>query len=572
MGALTVKVPKKQQPTQWENKSMRKLRLAAAATSLTLISAVSSVGIAGAAEVPGVGTTQAITTLVGVELGNNGSLLNLRLVGDDARATIDKLIAPTEAFSKLVPASLTSSVVPALNIALPSFESRSPGGASSVPTQSINLNNAVPGLGALPLSVLGGSLNLGNLTSSIDGGVAKSALDLASGNLNLVGGVLSISELSSKMGASAAGGQADGARTIKVGTIKVLDLGGLLDGLGIKLTDLPLSTVTGLLTNLGVAIPGVGNGAQLQSLVDGALAQVTTLTGTLSGAGVPVDVVTDIVGTLGLGSVINTGLITGLTDPVARATELIEQLQAVIAGLLNTAMGVLDDFSLLQIDGLEIGVVTKAVKDLSGSVADITAKVGDITVAGLKIPGLDLGGALAQVNGLVNTINTTLSSTLGSIAPGLANLVDVSVLEKVSSVVNEGGYNRSRAGVTALTATIKPPVDLAGILNTLRLGTSVGDLIGLGGLPIPSLGSAMGLLEGTLGGAVQALAQGATVKVAEVMAASDYAAPAGVVASAPGGELPRTGSATGLMALVAMCMAGMAFAVRRFSRVPVSNK
>ena len=570
MGALTVKVPNTQQPNQWEKKSMRKLRLAAAATSLTLISAVTSIGAADAAETPGVGTTQAATTLLGIELGGNGSLLNLRLVGDDARATIDKLVAPTEAFSKLTPLSVSSSVVPALNVSLPTLESRSPGGNGNVQAQAINLNDAVPGLGALPVSVVGGALNLGSLTSSVDGGVAKSALDIASGNIDLVGGLLSVSELSSKLGATAGGAQADGFRGLKVGAIEVLNLGDLLEGLGLDLTDLPLTSVTGLLTQLGVAVPGVGNGADVQAALDGILAQIDTVTATISGAGLDTSAVTSVVDTLGLGGVIDTSVINAIGDPVARATELVEQLQAVVGGLLNTVMGVLDDFNLLEIGGIEIGVVTKAVKDLNASVADVTAKIGDVNVAGLALPGVDLSGSIAQVSGLVSGINEKLSSTLGAINPGLAGLVDVKVLEEVTSVVNEGGYNRTRAGIAALTASIKPPAELAAIIGTLKTGVGVGDLIAQADLPLPGVGDTMAGLESTLGGAVQALAGGATIKVAEVMAASDFAV-AGAPVAAPGGELPRTGgTSTGLLALVAAGMAGMALAVRRFSRMPVA--
>lgn len=572
MGVPAVKVPNKQQPNQWENKSMRKLRLAAAATSLTLISAATAVGTADAAEKPGVGTTQAATTLLGIELGNNGSLLNLRLVGDDARATIDKAVAPTEAFSKLVPLSVTSSVIPALNISLPTLESRTPGGSGNVQTQSISLNNAVPGLGALPVSVVGGSLNLGSLSSSIDNGVAKSALDIASGNLDLVGGLVSVTELTSKLGATAAAGQADGFRGVKVGNIEVLNLGDLLEGLGLDLTDLPLASITGLLNELGLAVPGIGDGTDLQGLIDGILVQVTDLTATLSGAGVDTSVVTNLVNTLGLGNVIDTGVINAIGDPVARATELIDQLQEVVAGLLNTVLGVLDDITLLEVGGLEIGVVTKAVEDLSGSVADVTAKIGEVKVAGLALPGVDLGGTVAQVNGLVGTVNDTLGGVLGSIAPGLSDLVDVSVLQEVTSVVNEGGYNRTRAGIAGLTASIKPLAGLEGILGGLTSGLSVGDLIAEGGLPLPVLGGQMSALETVLGTA-QALTEGVTIKVAEVMAASDFAVAAAPVAvSAPGGELPRTGGSTGLMGLVAAAMAGLALAVRRFTRVPVATK
>lgn len=554
---------------------MRKLRVAAAATSLSLLGSVATAGVVGAQETPkGVGTSQASTTVLGVQLGANGSLLGLRLVGDDAQATIDKLVGPVSAFSRLVPLEVKSQAVPALNLPLPAFESRSPGGNGSVDVPTINLSNPANGV-AVPAFVASGTLNLGKLTSGVDAGSARSALDASLKDLKLAGGLVSVSELSSTLGASSGVAEANGSRSVKVGAVRVLDLSALLDGLGLKLSDLPVSTVTALLKQVSATVPGLGNGDVVQSTIDGLQAQITTVAGTVSsGAGLPTGQVTSIVGNLGLGGVVDAGAITAIADPVARANALVDQLQGVLADVLGDALSVLDNVTLLTVDGVEVGVNTKAVKDLEGSVAGITAKIGNVNVAGLNLPGVDLGAAATQVSGLVNGVTGKLQSVLGTISPDLANVVSVSVLDQTKSVKNEGGYNRTRAGITALTATIKAPANLDAIVGTIKGATGVGDVVSQAGLGLPALTDTVPALEAALGGAVQALTQGATVKVAEVMAASDFAAASqGTVVAAPGGELPRTGGEqTGLMALLASAMVGMAVAVRRFTRVPNPTK
>ena len=94
------------------------------------------------------------------------------------------------------------------------------------------------------------------------------------------------------------------------------------------------------------------------------------------------------------------------------------------------ALGLLDGVSLLKVDGIEIGTTTKATDTVAGSVADIVAKIGAIKVGGLALPGLDLGATLAQVNGVLDTVNGTLGSVLGAISPDLANLVKVNLFAK----------------------------------------------------------------------------------------------------------------------------------------------
>ena len=82
---------------------MRKTRMFAAAVSLAaLLGATAAAGGTATAQTNGVGTTKATTTAVNVALGSNGSLLNVRVLGDDGSANIDpKQGTPSAASSSI---------------------------------------------------------------------------------------------------------------------------------------------------------------------------------------------------------------------------------------------------------------------------------------------------------------------------------------------------------------------------------------------------------------------------------------------------------------------------------------
>src|SRR3954468_10987878 len=82
---------------------MRKVRAVLAATLATaIVGAVASAGSAGAATT-GAGTSKASTSVLQVALGTNGSVLTLRLLGDDSQSTIDPKVSAPAAFTRLSP-------------------------------------------------------------------------------------------------------------------------------------------------------------------------------------------------------------------------------------------------------------------------------------------------------------------------------------------------------------------------------------------------------------------------------------------------------------------------------------
>ena len=535
-------------------------RVVAAGTAFGLLAAVSTTGSAGAAA-PGVGTSKASTTVLSVQLGD---ALGVRLLGDDARSTIDRQIADPSAFSKLVGLEVSSKMIPALNVSVPAtpMESRMPGGQPVVSLSNVNLTSGIQGVG-LPGSIATGTLDA-VLRSSVDPLAARSGIEAAVKNLNVVGGLLSVGEVSSTLGSGAATSVSDSVRGVKVGEVSVLDLGAVLDGLGLTLADLPLSTLSGLLTQLGVPVSGLPTGTNLNSYVaalnkaiDEVQATVNTQSGTVTGT------VDSAVGTL-LGSLALP--VPNTNSTVAQVNATVNELQETLAGTISAALEALDDLTLLKLGGVDISVATKAVDTVKGSAADITAKVGSVSVGNITVPGVDLTSAASQINGLVSQVNGTLSSVLGTISPDLANLVSVSVLDQTKSVTESGGYIRSRAGITGLTASIVPPANLSALVGTIKAATGAGEVVTGLGETVPALSTAMSSLESVLGGTLQALASGAVVKVADIQAASDFA-PAGF--SVPGTELPRTGGGSAPLAALALLMAALGLGIRRVQAAAV---
>lgn len=539
---------------------MRLTRVAATATALAIAAAATTSGPVQAAS--GVGTSAATTSLLDIALGTNGSLLALKVLTDEARATIDPTVASPEAFSRLSAASVTSSVLPAPlnNVIVPVLESRSPGGAGFVTGPALNLANPLPSVN-VPAALLGGTVAPATLTSAVDATGARSSLNAALGSLNLVGGLVSVDAVSSSLAANAKTTSADGSRTVKADAVTVLDFGALLDGVGLPLANLPVGAVSSILAGLGVPVPGVPTSTNLAGFV-------TTLNGTIDTLQDQIDgTITTTVGTTA--DPILTGL--GLPVPdsgatVAEVQAVVDQVQALLAGILADALAALDALTLLEVDGVEVGTVTKATDTVAGSSAGLVAKVGSVTLGGIELPGVDLTSTVATVNGLVTDVNSRLSSALGAVNPGLAGLVSISMFDKdpATGVTSSGGYTKATAGITALTAKITPPADLAGIVAGLTAAGGIASAITSAGGTVPAVSTVMGTLENLLGTSVEALAGGATLRLASVSSGASFTTP---VANT-GGTLPRTGSSS----QVALFGFGLAIAALVGRRAVVAHR
>ncbi len=565
------------------------VRLVAGAAALCLTAAVAAPSQAGAQSAEGVGTSKASQTLIDLVLGD-GSLLDVKVLADKAQSTIDSAVAQAHAVTNLVPLSLTSSVIPGLSGIvgnLPTFESRTPGGNPNVSGSALDLASPGGVLG-LPLGLLGGAIIPTSLTSALDGAGARTGLDSALANLSLVTGLLKVKSVSNKQGTAAALASANGNRALTVDAISLLSLGDLLAGLSLDLAKLPLGTVSNLLSALQLPLALPGGAADLQSAVtgltttiSGILTQVTGNNALLGSVVNSVPVVSGLLGGLSLTTLVplgGTSLVPVDLSALGLGTvsDLLGTLQGTLSNLLNTALGALGNLSLLKLDGATIGATTKAAATLADSAADVTGKVGGLSVLGLNLPGLDL----LSVGNTVNAVTTQLGNVLGIIDPSLKDLVKVGVFDKSTSVTSANGYNNALAGIDILSLKITPPALLSNLVGTLTGNgalSSLGALTGAGLTPaaLPVLGGLGGNILGLgnlLGGITGVLTKGLTLKVGSVQSASQFRAasapaPAQVAAPAPA-SLPRTGADTRTLGLLAAGMATLALGVRRWARRP----
>lgn len=559
---------------------IRPLSVGAAA----LLAAAGLAGPVNAQTPSGVGTAVSSTKVLTAQLGG-GQLLDLSLLTDSATSSLDGLTGTPGASSKLSLGNVSTKIVAldAVNKALPTYEAKDTGPTS----QDISA-------GALGLAapVLQGTVSGGKVFATMKDGVAASGLNVEVVNLtDVLGGLLRVGSASSTLGSSAAPSSTDAGRSVAVKDVTVLDLSAVLQGLGIDIgslsVDQVVALVDGLAAQTGLPLPSgqttlAGSLAALNAAIDdlqGSVAGVTAATpiATVTGA---IDATTGtLLGATGITVPLPTTANT-VTEAQALVNDIVNGLQAQIDDLVKNGVKALDDVALLRLEGVEVGVTTKAVSDTSSSVASVVGKIGKVSVGNLTIAsGLDIAAAGDQVSAAVQNVNNSLSTVLKIVHPDLANLVDVAVLQKATSVKAADGYTTATAGVTALSATLTPPASLAAILSTLNAMSAqvleVADVVGVSSAQVPSalgLGTGMNSLASTLSLGFGALSQPATIKVGQVLAASNYrlgtttAAPV-TPESAP--TLPRTGTDTLFLVAAGAIVAGLV--ARRFL-LPTSVK
>jgi hypothetical protein len=571
---------------------MRKIRVAAAAiTTMTLVGAVTSMGSARAGTT-GVGTSEVSTTVLDVQLGTDGSVLGVRLLGDDARSSIDPKVAAGEAYSRLHAVSVSSDTVTALNKSSGLSESKQPGGDADVTTGSINLSQPATDV-TVPAEVLSGTIGVANLASKVAPGQATSAIDATLTNAALAGGLVTAAGITSTVATEALAAQSAATRLVKADQVVLLDLGSLLAGLNIALTDLPLDAVTGLLDDLGVDVDGIGDAAAVHAAIDDLQTKLGALTA--PGATVTTTTVTTIIDTvnglgsgLGLGTVVDSGTVTTITTStgVDQINLLIDELQGILGEVVDQVLTTLDNLALLKVSAVEVGVTTKAADTVANSTHGITAKIGGITVGGTTLPGVNIVDTLATINSTVATVNGTLGDALGSIHPDLGTLLDVAVFQRAAGhgVTTADGYTKAVDGITALSVKITPPAALASVLTTIAASTErLGDLLVLAGATVPNLNLPMKSLgTQTNTPTVGALGNGGTVTLASLGNTSNFApqlAGTGTgTGTGTGSEGPRnvtaaTGSdSTVPLTALAMLLIALGLGFREWVRMPAPRR
>jgi hypothetical protein len=525
---------------------------AAVSLAALLGAAAAAGGTASAATPTGVGTTKATTTALNVALGKGGSLLNVRVLGDDGSANIDpKQGSPSSAGSALSPLTSTSSVSQ-LNLSLPKVSVSSTGAAD---------NKSVPGIDLTTLLTTGSisPLSLSAVVDSAQG--AASGLNSSLKNVTAVAGLLRVPSATSNLGAAAKPGDADGLRGLSVPSIQVLNLGAVLQGLGINPGTLSVDQLGNALNTLNITLPNGTStltGAQLAALGT----QLTTLQAvadqTTPLSSLPVNPTSTINGLLPPGTTLPAT--PTVSDAVASITN---QLKA----LLPTALTDLANAPLLQVNDLVVGITTKAADTVANSAADIKASLGSVQVGNLSVPGVDLAAVLTNANTTINNVLTQV---------GLGNLITVKALDQSKSVGTQNGYVNALANLTGVHVEIAPLSSLTGGTALAAPPVTVGGLLGAGNVPV--LSQAMATLSGLPGmPAVGALATGATVDVLSVGAASAFvpassSTPSNPAAATPqNGTLAVTGGPTQILGFVGLLLLATVAGLRWLRRPATSN-
>ncbi|WP_436792538.1 hypothetical protein [Actinospongicola halichondriae] len=494
------------------------------------------------AETPGVGSTVGSLSVVDLDVGD---LLALDVLQDFAGANTDTDVSEAAAAAALDALTVAA---PALGVedSIGLLDVRSTGDEDTASSGDVPVSNPVLG-GALLPAALSALLDADGAVAGITAGVA---------DLDVLGGIAGLDNTQLGMDASALTQQADGSRRLVIDNLAILELGDLLAGLGIPLDALSPDTLLGLVGTLGLL-------DQLAPLLDALDLPVDLL----DLESLTVEGLTDVVD--GLLAVDDGAVCVELPLPIGNPlcdvldglpvdTDLLLDL---LTPVLDTVLGLLDGTALLELQALDVGMVTKATDSLDSSLADVTATLGGISVLGLPLPEVDVLAAVEQVTSAVDGLLAQIDPALGGL-----DLIDLGILEETSGVSEAGEAIVSEATFTGLRLDVTGLTDeaLGGVLAGLPLPIdSVGGILGGDSLLAP-----VTELLGDTGG-LSALSDGLSLKVASLGQTSTFtevlsntATPA--TPAAP--DLPRTGSNDALMMVFAAIAAGGALGIRRMVR------
>ena len=576
---------------------LRTIRLAALGTVLALLAALFSAASATAAT-PGIGTSIVGTSVAQLDLGD---LLSARILGDDSIATIDKgVLAVPEAATILRPLTIASEALPALNKEIPPVETRSTGTEKKT-DYSTDLG------GLLLPQLVDGTLTPATLSAIVDSAGARAGLINSLTDLVLAGGLLSVDSVTADLGANAAKESSTSTRGLDVGAISGLNLGALLAGLGLPLDRLGLpaiedltaqagllgagNPVAGLLSSLGIAGAAPTTDTQLDGVITGLQGEIAAAEGAITAltnlggvcAAVPLSTLALAGPVLAQLATLGIPLTANCNTTLASLPGLLAADRSDLGGLLSGLLGLLDGIELLSVDGIDVGLTSKATDAVGTSVATVTAAIGAIEVGNLAaVPGVNLTSTADEILGTVSDVTDNLDAVLGVV--GLDGLVNLELLDTTGTGVTKtpAGYVRSVSQLTGVDLSIVPPADLATLVSGLpALGSSVGGLLAaIPGLPAnvatPVLPGTLGMesLNTLLSGAspVDALADGARLRLASVGGVAEFLPQTATgTPTGTGGTLPRTGGESGMtaFAVAAVIMAMLGLGIRRRVLAPV---
>jgi hypothetical protein len=599
---------------------LRRATAAALGTGLLALAATSLP--AAEAATPGVGTSSGGAEVLHVAIG--GGALDLRLLGESSSTTNET--APGAASERLTPLTLSSTLLPALgSLSLPVLEVASSGAEQSQATPAVDLGALAGGAG-LP-AVLGGTIDPASVRAVVDaatGSVASAAGGVT--DLSVLGGVLRVGNVDGLLGSDADPAAATALRGLSIDRIDVLDLGAVLELLGLSALDLPLDVAADLLASLGLPLPGGALSPDaLVATVEGLVADAGNVPAQVQALTAQVDALTDQVASLeaqlapllaqagcnvlnllpipglGLTCAQVQSTISSLQSQISTVNSQIDALEAQIAALVDQVLALLQPvFDIVDglVDGIEaaplvviedlaVGVTAQAVETVAGSSANVLASVGAVRIGNLALPGVDLLGTIDQLAAVGDQLTGAVGDVLATIDPALGGLVDIGLFERTTSVREEGGRSVAEGLLSGLRLSVTPP-DLCGLLGRLGASDTLGGLLGdlgqqLPALPLPTadllgdLGSIVTCTPTTgatvgaqlVGGVAPALTQPLTAQVLTVSGRGAFAAtPTQVPTTTPGSQpvLPRTGSSDAVLVTLGILAAATAIGLRRVVR------
>lgn len=523
------------------------------------------------AATPGVGTTVGSLEVLSLDVGD---LLGLDLLSDFAIANTDTETDPAGASAAIKALVVDAPLLLPAPLELGVLDVSSDGEAETASNDSVDLTDAAPVVGGSLLpTALSAALGEPGATSTSSGGVAT---------LDILGGIAGLDSTELGIAANSLTEQADGGRRLVLDNLAVLDLADLLAGLGIPLDLLPLDTILDLIDGLGLTdqlgdalaelgLPiGTLGDLNAESLL-GLIEDVASLDAILDGGdpGALCDVGNETISGVagGLLGAVDPGLVLDTCDQVVSVIDNLPVVGDLLDSTLDTVLGLLDGTALLELNALDVTIITKATDSLETSVADITATLGGITVAGVEIPEVDLAAAVAQATAQLDTILATIDPLLEGLG-----LLDIGILEQEAGVTEDGDAITSLAEFTGLRVDVAGLTDdvLGGVLANLPVEDSVGALLAdLGGqLPANPITDLLGQTD-----ALSALSDGMSLRVASLGQTSTFTevlnstATPGAPAAPAAPQLPQTGSNDALMLALAALAAGGALGIRRVVRI-----
>lgn len=524
------------------------------------------------AATPGVGTTVGSLEVLSLDVGE---LLELDLLTDFAAANTDPDVDDAGAAAALKALVVDALVLPE-PVELGVLDVSSDGEEKT----ATNEESAIPDTLA---AVLAGDLLPASLVASLTEPGAMSTTTAGITELDILGGIAGIDATQLGIAANSLVEQADGSRRLVIDKLTVLELGDLLEGVGIPLDLLPLDLVLGLIDSLGLTdqlgavLDGLGVPLDLTALdpvaildaIEGLLVLEEGLASAGTDEGLVCEAVDGFLGDLPTLPTLPGGVLPGDlgTEEVCTAVDDILAALPIGTDVLDTVLALLADTALLELNALDVAIVTKATDSLETSAAEITATLGGINAAGLEIPEVDVAQAIA-------TATAQLDDVLALIDPVLDDLglLDIGLLEQDAGVTEEDDAIVSEASFTGLR------VDVAGLTDDVLNGVLAGltDIPGepeLGELPIGELlgDDVLAPITGLLGqtDALSALSDGLSLRVASLGQTSTFTEVLNNTATptpaAP--QLPQTGSNDALMLALAAIAAGGALGIRRVVRI-----